>query len=385
MGYRSSWRTRIGKARLLARSPAGRRQLLGAVRSRLGGGRTPAQRLSDVTTPHNVITLEAVRVVVTLGIPDLVGSAPTDIDELASRVGANADALHRVLRHLIERGLLVETKPGQVRLTDAGALLQTGHPESRNAVFQLGVQYFEAALKDLMHSVRTGEPAFERVNGMPPWQLMAENPQVAASFDHQMNSHARALAPELLRVYDWSGITHIVDVGGGSGQLLRLLLRALPGVKGTLVEYADAAKRAQAVLASDDAVAGRCTVVEADFFVSVPSGGDAYVLSWILHDWADAQAEQILRKCAEAAAPTGRVLVVEKPLDVMPDTEMDLRMLVFYGGRERDRTEYESLAQRGGLTVASWTTLPSGFSVMDCRPRSSAGTRPSPLPAQRLP
>ncbi len=252
------------------RSASGRRQLgrraarraLTTVQRRLRGPRSPAQVLAEVTTPQNLVTLEAVRAVVTLGIPDLVASGVTGVDELAVRAGANADALQRVLHHLAERELILETGPGRVELTDAGRLLVAGHPDSRNAAFQLGMQFFEAALREMLHSIRTGEPAFERANGAPPWRLMAQHPQMAASFDNDMNVHARSLAPELLAAYDWSGLARLVDVGGGSGELLRQLLPALPGVEGTIVEYADAATRAAAAVAGDPALAGRCTVVE---------------------------------------------------------------------------------------------------------------------------
>jgi len=272
-----------------------------------------------------------------------------------------------VMHHLADRDLYREPEPGHVIPTEAGRLLETAHPASRNAAFQLGMQHFEKALKEMLYSVRTGEPAFERANGAPPWELMARDPGVAASFDNDMTLHARAIAPALVESYDWSGLSRIVDVGGGSGELLRQLLGALPATTGSVVEYADAARRAERAMASSE-LAGRATVVESDFFAGVPAGGDVYVLSWILHDWGDDQSVVILRNCATAAGPGGRVLVVERPMDVEPDSELDLRMLVFYGGRERTRAQYEQLARRSGLTVVSWTPTRAGFWVMDGRP-----------------
>ena len=134
-----------------------------------------------------------------------------------------------------------------------------------------------------------------------------------------------------------------------------------------IIEYADAVARATTAVATAGGD-GRCEVVDGDFFEHIPSVADAYVLSWILHDWDDDHAQSILRRCRDAAAGGGRVLVVEKPYDDAFDTDLDLRMLVYFGTRERMRAEYEELATHSGLRVGSWTPLASGFSVMDCRP-----------------
>jgi hypothetical protein len=219
----------------------------------------------------------------------------------------------------------------------------------------------------MMHSVLTGEPAYAHVHGEELWQQMEKEPLLAASFDADMNIHAREVGPVLAQHYDWTGVSHVADVGGGSGELMRSVLTHLPAMAGTVVEFADVVRRARKAM-DDAGFASRCDVVEADFLERVPAVADTYLLSWILHDWKDEQAVTILRHCRAAAGSDGRVLVIEQPYDLVVDSGLDLRMLVFFGARERTRQEYEMLAKAAGLRVVSWTSLVSGFSVMDCRP-----------------
>jgi len=365
------------RARIQLKSSSGRRALANAALARMGKALrarlaippTPLQQFESVTNVHNLVTRQAVRVVVSLGIPDLIAGGVTEVDELAARVGANRDAFRRLSRHLVNRGIFAQPTPFTLGLTKVGELLRSGEPNGRHLYFQLtGVSpRFEAALVEMTYSVLTGEPAYAHVHGEDLWQQMGKEPSLAASFDADMNIHVREMGPVLAERYDWTGVTHVADVGGGSGELLRSIMNHVPDMTGTVIEFADVTQRARKAM---DAAgfADRCDVVEADFLDHVPAVADAYVLSWILHDWNDEHAETILRHCRMAAGSSGRVLVIEKPYDLAADSDLDLRMLVFIGGRERTRLEYETLATKGGLRVASWTHLVSGFSVMDCRP-----------------
>jgi hypothetical protein len=213
----------------------------------------------------------------------------------------------------------------------------------------------------------SGDPAYPFVHGEGLWEQMGKDSQLTASFDAEMNRHARTIGPAVAGAYDWHSVSRVADVGGGSGELLRIILDRHSHVTGTVIEFADAALRARNAMKSAG-FADRCEVIEADFLDRVPAVAEAYLLSWILHDWDDEHAVTILRHCREAGGGHGRVLVIEKPSDLSADTSLDLRMLVFFGGRERTRAEYETLASRSGLRVESWTRLVSGFSVMDCRP-----------------
>jgi hypothetical protein len=339
------------------------------VRTRLVAMLSPQIQLERMTNIQNWVTRQAVRVAVSLNIPDLIASGVTDVDGLAARVGADPDSLRRLSRHLVQCGVFTTPTPTTLGLTTVGELLLTDGTGDRHEYFQLAgvVPRLEAAMAGMMHSVRSGEPAYPFVHGEGLWEQMGKDPHLTASFDAEMARHARAIGSALADQYDWHVVSRIADVGGGTGALLRIVLNCHPHIAGTVIEFADAAKRAR-VATKDSDVAGRCEVIEADFLEAIPAVADAYLLSWILHDWDDEHALTILRHCRVAAGDHGRVLVVEKPFDLAPDTSLDLRMLVYFGGRERTRQEYETLATRSGLRTESWTRLVSGFCVMDCRP-----------------
>jgi hypothetical protein len=254
-----------------------------------------------------------------------------------------------------------------VGLGEVGRLLVTSHPDQRAVYFRLDAapSLFERVLHEMMYSVRTGLPAWSQVHGESLWDHVAQNSAVAASFDQDMSVRARVLAPELVTGYDWGGTSVVVDVGAGNGALIAELLAARPGMRGIIVEAAAAAERARSTL-REAGLLERCEVVSGSFFDPLPPG-DVYLLSWVLHDWGDDDALRILARCREAAGPAGRVLVIEKPSDLVPVTALDLRMLVYFGGRERTRAEYERLATASGFNSLGWTSLPSDSWVLDCR------------------
>jgi hypothetical protein len=168
-----------------------------------------------------------------------------------------------------------------------------------------------------------------------------------------MGADVTAWAPAIVSAYDWGSLGRLVDVGGGNGSLLAALLRGHPGLRGTVldlpttVEAARARLRAAGLADRGDAVAG-------SFFDPLPPGAGGYLLCAVLHDWDDQAAGAILRRCAEAAGTSGRVFVVEKfATDSDQRTEMDLRVLAWFGGRERDLDQLAALAAEAGLGVAA--------------------------------
>jgi ubiquinone/menaquinone biosynthesis C-methylase UbiE len=366
----------INRALKLARTTSGRRQL--AMFGLLQVNRVfsvwfpPAayQRLEDVAGLPNLVTREAIRVFVTLGIPNLISAGVTDITALAEDVGVDAIALSRVARHLITRGILAAPRPGELRLTNVGELLCSDYPERHNVDFNLSwiSPRIEKAIGNMMHSVQTGGPAYAQVNGAEMWNQLAEEPLVAASFDTIMVDHARLIGSALLEHYDLSDVSRITDIGGGTGELMKQVLEKFVDMRGVIVEYAASVIRAQETM-EKAGLSERCSVVQANFLESVPTGADVYILSWILHDWNDEHAQLILERCRVAAQSTGRILIVEKAFDREVDTDLDLRMLVLFGGKERTRDEFEALAESASLRPISWTELGYGYSVLECRAR----------------
>jgi hypothetical protein len=298
--------------------------------------------LIDLISPY------AVRAAATLRLADHVAAGTTTTAELARAVGADPDALGRLLGYLAARGVFERRDGGGWALTPDAELLRDEALRAWLDVDGVGGR-MDAAVPGLLESIRTGQAAYPRVHGLAIWD------DDEAQLDAMWATHCASFAEEVATARAWTG--HVVDVGGGTGTLLAAILAANSGTRGTLVERAETVARA---IGGFDAVAG-------SFFDALPPGGDAYVLSQVLHDWPDAEAVAILRRCAEAAGRGGRVVVIERLLegDDAEMTGMDLRMLLVFGSRERSAAQIAALAARAGLALTGVTRSPSGFALVD--------------------
>ena len=305
--------------------------------------------MADLATPM------AVRVVATLRIADHITRGLRTAPELAEAANANADALDRVLRHLAKAGLFSRDESGRYSLTARGERLRDDHPAGMRARLNIdgAVGRADLSFVQLLHSVRTGEPGFPVLFGLAFWDDLSADPARTASYDAQMGFDVAADAPDIVSAYDWGALGHVVDVGGGNAALLVALLTAHPALRGTVFDQPATAEAARKALMAAG-LANRADVVPGSFFDPLPPGAGGYVLSAILHDWDDDAACAILRRCAEAAGTEAPVFVVEK---IGADgealrTEMDLRMPVYFGGKERGVAELGVLAESAGLKVA---------------------------------
>jgi hypothetical protein len=303
--------------------------------------------MADLTTPM------AVRAAATLRIADHIMGGRRTAPELAEATGADADALDRVLRHLVTAGVLGRDQSDRYVLTAQGQALRDDHPAGMRAMLDLDSAIGRADLSfvQLLHTVRTGEPAFPAQFGRSFWDDLAADPTRSASFDAQMAADVEVWAPDIVAAYDWGSLGHLVDVGGGNGSLLIAMLHRHPDLQGTVLDLPGAAEAARKALTAAG-LADRSDAVAGSFFDPLPPGAGGYLLCAVLHDWDDGSARAILRRCAQAAGTRGRVFVVEKLVtDTDHRTEMDLRVLVYFGGRERNLAELTALAAAAGLRV----------------------------------
>jgi hypothetical protein len=220
----------------------------------------------------------------------------------------------------------------------------------------------DVSFTELLAAVRTGEPAFPKIFGRPVWEDLEDHPDLANSFGALMASRAASFAADVVNCYDWNGITQVVDVGGGSGQVLTRLIQPYPAMNGTLVDLPAIASLAQSTFDAAG-IANRASAVEGNIFDTLPAGGQLYLLASILRDWNDHEAIAVLRRCAEAAGIGHRILVVDRTSEhgnSLTFTFMNLLMLVFLGGKERTIVEFAELGQAAGLR-ACLTWIMGGF------------------------
>lgn len=303
----------------------------------------------------------AIRVAATLRIADHIGSDSAAVADLAATAGADPDSLGRLLAHLVTAGILTCDRTGSYALTDRGAALRDDHPARLRASFDIDGPLGRANLSfvHLLHTVRTGEAAYGKLFGKSFWDDLCGDPALRERFNEYMAENAAVDAPALADCYDWGSLENVLDVGGGNGTLLKVILERHGCLLGAVFELPATVAAARRTLESAG-LGRRAAVIAGDFFDSVPPAFDGYILARVLHDWDEAAARTILRNCASAARG-GRIFIVEKTAAAGEPfgTGMDLRMLTHFGGKERGVAELTSLAADVGLRVVAVHSAPS--------------------------
>jgi SAM-dependent methyltransferase len=249
----------------------------------------------------------------------------------------------------------------------------------RDAYLMMHSDWHEAAWRELVHAVRTGESGFERAHGQSLFAWLETHPEAADLFSRAMASGRSYRDAGVPQAYDFSKVSSIVDVGGGYGSLLLGILREHPQLRGVLFDLPSVAAGAFTQIQSAG-LQERCQVVEGDFFDSVPVGSDVYLLAHIIHDWSDEAAIRILSNCARAITSGGSVLLVE---NVLPEDNaqgrtrwLDLEMLVLTpGGRERTRSDFAALGERAGLELLGVRSTSGSRAVLEFVSKSRGGAQ----------
>jgi O-methyltransferase domain/Dimerisation domain len=316
------------------------------------------------------VTTQLLYVAAKLGVADVLADGARTAAEIAEAVGADAALLGRALRGLVLEDVLSE-EDGHFALTPLGEWLREGVPGSlRGPIMVRGDLYYGAAA-GLLATVVDGGVAFEHVHGERFFEHLARHPDLEASFQASMAGRAAHEADDVVAAYDFATFGRLVDVGGGRGVLLGAILRAAPQLRAVLVDRPAVVEGARGRL-ERQGVGERCECVAGDFFGSVPRGGDAYLLSRVIHDWDDADAHKILATCAAAMTAESRLLLVEaivpeRAQDRPEAVRMDLHMLTLLGARERTEAEFRRLLADAGLTArrVAPTRSPAGLSVIE--------------------
>jgi O-methyltransferase domain/Dimerisation domain len=311
---------------------------------------------------------QAITVVSDLRIADALAEGPLGCDELADRVGANPDALGRLMRALISRGIFRRRRDGRYDLTPLARTLRWEAPDSVAAFAR-----FAGSAQDREHwshcidAVRTGESVVPTLRGMEGFDWIESQPELSEVFNRAMTNVSEMAVDAVTASFGFAGYRTIVDVAGGHGRLLAGILSATPAATGILFDLPHVVAGAEPLL-SKHGVAERVRIVEGSFFDAVPEGGDLYVLKNIIHDWPDDKAQQIL-KTLRAATHTGTTVLLVECVIPPHDRDflakwMDLAMLVDNAGRERTGDEYQNLLQQTGFHMVGVVPTASPFSIV---------------------
>lgn len=315
---------------------------------------------------------QMIYVAVKLGIPDRLTQGPQTADELAAAVGAHPRSLYRLLRALASQGLFAEHQDGRFRLTPVAELLRSDRPGSlRPFALCYGEVWWWNTWGHLLHSVQTGQTAFDHLNGQGLFAYLAREAEAAAIFNANMTAMTTAEAQAVMAAYDFASAQLVVDVGGGHAALVAAILKAHVQLRAVAFDQPAVIEGARGPLVAAG-VADRCELMGGSFFESVPEGGDVYTLKDILHDWDDRQATTILRQCRAAMRPEARLLVIERIIppgnDAAVGKLVDISMMVLTGGQERTEAEYRALLGASGFRLERVFASDAEISVIEAMP-----------------
>jgi SAM-dependent methyltransferase len=314
----------------------------------------------------------AVHAAARLGLADALAGGSRTAEDVALELGTSPDSTYRLLRACTALGLFRDDGGGRFSLTSTGATLRADSPDSmRPVVLMIGDPRYQAVWGQLPEAVRSGRPRATEVHGVSMWELLERDPDYAATFNDAMTRLTTLDWPTVAAAYDFTPFGTIVDVGGGHGQLLALMLEAAPAADGVLLEQQGLMGRAEQRL-REAGVLSRCRLEAGSFFDTAPDDGDLYVLRRVVHDFDDDRAVALLANLGRHMRPDATLLLMESV--VPPGDEphfaktLDLDMLLFVGGRERTAQEYADLLGRAGFEMTRVVPTISPISLVEARP-----------------
>ena len=308
----------------------------------------------------------ALYVIAELGAADVLGDTPMSAEALAEAVNANADALNRLLRVLVSRGIF-EARGNGYAHNDASRTLRADHPRStRPFVMMIGSRINWQAMEELGHSARTGQTAMEKVFGESQFPYLSKHPEQSAIFNAAMTAKAMADIPALLEAYDFGPFATVADIGGGRGHLLRAILDKVPSAQGILFDLPHVVVEASSIASN------RLELQGGNFFADPLPRADAYLLWNVLHDWPDADCIAIIAAIRQAAPLSAKLLILETILPAGPEPspvkDLDIVMLAMNGGRERTHDEYAAILTRAALHLDRVLTTATGLNILEASP-----------------
>jgi hypothetical protein len=307
-----------------------------------------------------------------LGISDHLADGAKTVEEIATATNTHADSLYRILRMLGMVGVYREEDGRKFSLTPLSETLRSDVAGTLRgaAIAEMGEVHYEA-WGNIMHSVKTGEIAFDNKFGKDIWAYFQTDPEKAENFNRYMAASSELLNQAISTKYDFSNYDKLIDVGGGIGGMISAILEKNPNLKGAIYDQPSVIEQAKGFLESKG-LSDRCETIAGSFFKSVPEGGDIYSMRWILHDWEDSKSLTILENIKKVLPANGKLLLAEAVVPEVGDPHFskffDLIMLVMTGGRERTEKEWRTLLEKAGYTIERIIPTESFLSIIEAVP-----------------
>ena len=328
-------------------------------------------RLFDLIQSHRVTAV--IYVAAKLGLAELLRNGPRSLSQLTEATGADRKSLERLLRALLTIGLCTYSHENGYSLTETGSALDGAADNSFKSWAIFEGEMLSKAWSGMLESIKTGKTAAETLGLSSSFELMSRNPENVKIFNGAMAELTRVVIQDVLQAYDFSQFSHLLDVGGGSGELIGAVTKKYEHLRGTVFDLPRCAAAASEHL-KRVGVSDRVEFVAGDFFEQVPAGADSIVLKSVIHDWNDERSGVILENCRHALKPNGTLILIERVMPEAPAVKdkdkshamSDLNMLRGPGGSERTEKEYRDLLARNGFQMES--LAPAGrFSVIGAR------------------
>jgi len=338
----------------------------------------PAMPLALLRMTEGLVVHQALCAAATLGIADLLDGREKPAAELASTLRVDQDALYRLLRFLSGQGVFRETGSRTFLNTPLSEYMRSDVPNSVRAILIFrGGRYYFSPFTEFLSSVQTGVPARDKVLGTGAFEYLRADPEAERVFDEAMTAISELSAPAIAATYDFGYWETVTDVGGGTGALLGAILRAHPGLRGTLADAPSVVERARRRKYLSGELAARTCFEPCDFFRAIPSGSRAFVMKNIIHDWDDAQACEILRNCRRAIPNDGVLLLIEYCLgdDNAPSLgkTIDLVMMTITGGKERTVEQHRALLASAGFQLNTTIPVSPDITIIEALPSPITG------------
>jgi hypothetical protein len=331
---------------------------------------TPQAQLMKMSMAYAVSRL--LHVAAELNLADYLAEGPKTAEQIAGPTGTHAPSLYRVMRALANHGIFAEDTAHRFSLTPLSEVLRSDAPGSvRPSILMLTGELLSRAMDNLLFVVQTGKTGFEQAFGMPFFEFLECHPDQASLFSETMVGYHGGEHVSVASAYDFSECQTIVDVGGATGNFLAHILSQYPGPRGILFDMPHVVRDAPGLLA-ERGLGDRIRIEIGSFFERVPTGGDVYLLSHILHDWDEDSCLTILRNCRAAMKPGSRLLIVEMVIPANdarhPAKGLDISMLVLTKGQERTELEYRELLAKAGFRLERVVSTESPVSVVEAFP-----------------